>query len=193
MGKIFRFVKKYWLLILISLTAVLFVVNKILETKIPTPVTPTPVTDKVANYRSIVLGVSTQDEVNELLGFPLKEQYINEKKVAEYSSTNEFRNHVVTIENGKVVLIKEIVNTNDNKNSSTIIDSYGTAPYMFYDQRPSATFNLYVYPTNGIAYLGHEDGTLLEIWYFEPTTIDNFINKWGEGYGKEESKVIPKY
>jgi len=184
----FRFIKKYWLLILISLMASLFIVNNVLESRQPSPNIPTPISTSTATYRSLLPGASTQDEVNELLGFPLKEGEQNGDKIAEYESTNKYRNHIITFENGKIALVREIVNSTDGKNSDTITNEYGEPPYILYDQYPAATFHLYVYPQNGIAFLGHEDKTLLEIWYFEPMTIDEFINKWGGGYGKEKPK-----
>jgi len=65
---------------------------------------------------------------------------------------------------------------------------------VLYSQAPNASFDLFVYPANGIAYLGHSDGTILEIWYFPPVeNIDMFIENYGQGYGKEPSKVIPLY
>lgn len=168
---------------MLSLVAILFITNALLKPKLPPSTSPTPATTGASSYRNLIPGASTQDQVNELLGFPLKEEDNAGTKLAEYESTNRFRNHIVEFEGGKVSLVKEIVNTVDNKNSDVVTSIYGPAPYILYNQYPMETFHLYVYPQNGIAYLGHEDKTILEIWYFEPTTIETFRSRWGEGYG----------
>ena len=79
-------------------------------------------------------------------------------------------------------LIKEIVNSNDNIDASFVTNSYGIAPNMLYEDLSNSVFNLYVYPQNGIAYLGAADGTLKEIWYFQQTKLDDFIKNWGTGF-----------
>lgn len=181
-----NFFKKYWLLILVSLAAVLFVVNKILETKQSPSKIPEPVNTNVANYRSITPGTSKLDDVNNLLGFPLGEIKIDGKLISEYQSSNQYRNHVVIFENNTVNLIKEKIISPEDKSANSITKEFGASPYILYSRDPSAVFDLYVYPNNGIAYLGASDGTVLEVWYFKPTTIEEFIDKWGEGYSKEK-------
>ena len=188
MKKIVDFFKKSWLLILIVLMIFLFIADKIIKTKTPVPqVSPTPISTGVADYKSIVPGKSTLDEINNLLGFPIKQNKENGKITAEYGSSSKYRNNVVIVQNGIATLIKEVVTATDNKKAKSITGVYGTAPYRLYDQRPSATFDLYTYPSNGIAFIGHEDGTLLEIWYFQPTTIEVFSSSWGQGYSTRPS------
>lgn len=188
----FKFIKKYWLLILLGIIPILFIINKALETKLTEIPPSSPPTSNVASYKSLIPGESTENDVNNLLGYPVKVDQTDSVKIAEYKSTNPYRNHIVEFENKQISLIKEVVNKEDNKNADSIKSKYGLAPYILYNQYPTSTFNLYVYPKNGIAYLGHEDGTLLEIWYFKPIEIDEFINKWGKGYGKEKPKFPPK-
>ena len=194
MRKIFDFVKTHWLLGLLVLTVLLVGINKILKPKSlenPTvsPATPT----KIADYKSIVPGETTLDEVNNLLGYPVKKTGEGDKTTAEYNSSNKYRNNKITLQNEVATLIKEMVNTPDNKKAQDIINEFGIAPYKFYKQKPSSTFDLYVYQANGIAYLGHIDGTLLEIWYFKPTSIDDFKAAWGTGYSTEKPTEILPY
>lgn len=191
----FKFIKKYWILFLLSFAAILYITNFVLNFKKSptTPPNPTPTTTNTATYKTLSPGSSSQEDVNKVLGSPVKEEKNNGTILAEYKSSNQYRYHTVEFENNTVSIIKEVINTPDNKNSESIISVYGVAPYILYDQYPGSTFNLYVYPQNGIAYLGHKNGTtLLEIWYFKPTSIDNFISKWGQGYGKEKPVGPPK-
>lgn len=194
MGKIVNFIKRYWVLILVALAVVLILIDRIITPKTPTPpVTSTPTSTRIAEYKSIKLGKSTLDEINKLLGFPVGQSEEGGKITAEYKSSSKYRNNIVIVQNGVATLIKEIVTATDNKKSQDITNEFGVAPYRLYSQELSATFDLYVYPANGIAYLGHEDGTLLEIWYFQPTDIDNFTTTWANGYSTEKSNKIPQY
>src|SRR3989344_3878305 len=102
-----KFIKRYWLLNLASLAAILFVINKVLENNAPVSNIPTPISTSVAAYRSLLPGSSTQDQVNKLLGFPVKEEKTDNKTLAEYQSANQYRNHDVIFENSVVILIKE--------------------------------------------------------------------------------------
>lgn len=188
MKKIVGFFKRFWLLILIVLSIILFTADKIIKTKTPgPPVSSTPISTRVADYKSIVPGKSTLDEINNLLGFPIEQNEENGKITAEYGSSSKYRNNIVIVQNGVASLIKEVVTATDNKKAESVTGVYGIAPYRLYDQRPNATFDLYVYPNNGIAYIGHEDRTLLETWYFQPTTIEVFSSSWGQGYSARPS------
>ncbi len=191
MRKIFNFIKKYWLLILISITAILVIINSFIPK--PPEVVPTPRTDKIATYKTITPGASTREDVNELLGTPLKETKLDGKTLSEYKTVNQFINHQIITENDIVGLVKEAINIEDNKNSDVVTSIYGPAPYILYEQVPESVFNLYVYPQNGIAYLGHEDGTILEVWYFSPTSLENFISNWAPNYSTREFTGRPTY
>jgi len=182
MKKVIGFIKKYWVLLIIILAVTLYIVNLFLRGSQSngTP-TPTP-NNKVATFGSLTPGTSSTTDVTNTLGRPIETKTVNGEVVSQYKSTNQYRFHEVVFTNDTAKLIKEIVNTNDKINSDFITNTYGVASNILYEQLANSTFNLYVYPANGIAYLGHTDGTVLEIWYFEPTTIDKFITDWGQGY-----------
>lgn len=186
--------KKIMILFIIFVFSVFFIIFKINNNKknintIPTPFT----TNKVADFNLIVPNQTSLDRINELLGYPVATKEENGITINEYKTTNKYRTHVIKIENGVAVFVKQEIISGEQK-ASDIRNIYGIAPDMLYSQAPSATFELYVYPSNGIAYLGHKDETILEIWYFPPVNnIDIFIEKYGDGYGKEPSKEIPQY
>lgn len=175
---------------MIVLAAILYIVNLFLKGSSLTPIpTPTSITQR-ASYKDIVPGLSSEADLKKSLGTPLKTTTSELGIIDEYKSTSELRHHIATIKNEKVVFFKEIVSAKDETTSTNVTNIYGVAPNILYSKSPNSTFNLYVYPSNGIAYLGHSDGTLLEIWYFEPTTIDNFINLWGKDYLTSPSTEI---
>jgi hypothetical protein len=183
MKKIWSFTKKYWFLPLISLAAIAYLANLLIKSP-PSTTGTNSGSQKVATYGSIAPGVSTQDQVTTALGKSTGTETINGQTAFQYKSTNQNRFHQVIYNNGTVSLIKEVVNSNDNIKSDYVTNQYGMAPYMLYNDQSNNYFNLYVYPSNGIAYLGHADGTVLEIWYFQPTTLDDFIKNWGTGFSE---------
>ena len=175
------FIRKYWILLLVVIAFILYVANLFIKSPTQTNKTHTN-TPPSATFKSLVPGISTPDQVAEQLGKPVSTKTVNGETISQYKSTNQYRFNEVIYTNGSAQLIKEIVNSNDNINADYVTNVYGVAPYMFYNTLSNNHFNLYVYPQNGIAYLGHTDGTLLEIWYFQPTTIDDFVKTWADGY-----------
>lgn len=181
MDKVIKFIKKYWIVIFVVAAIILYVTNLLIKKPTPPPTQNTQA-QQGASYKNITPGVSSEADLIKALGNPIKTTTVGAQKTDEYNSTSPTRRHTITIQNGNVVLIKEIVSSNDTTTSSSITTVYGTAPDILYSHVPDDPFKLYVYPANGIAYLGHSDGTLLEIWYFKPTTIEDFVNLWGQDY-----------
>ncbi len=197
MNKIIEIIKskKITILTIISLSFLIFIVIKINNNK-QNPIvqeipTSTPV-NKIADFNEIIPGKTSLERINELLGKPLNSTVSGELNVSSYKSTNQYRNHKVYSKDGLAELVVEEI-INGSKTANDITKIYGIAPEMLYEKTLSSVFNLYIYPSNGIAYLGHEDGGILEIWYFVPTNINDFIIKWGRDYSKVPSKEIPKY
>lgn len=182
MNKIKIFLKKYfwvWILIIVTIAIIGDAFLQNAKTKPVFVATPVP---QVASYKSIVPGVATEAYLNKILGTPLKTTISGSVKTDEYTANNTLRHHIAIVQGQKVTFIKEIVSSSDTITTKDLISIYGVAPNILYSKLPNSTFNLYVYPANGIAYLGHKDGTLLEIWYFVPTSMNNFIDLWGQDY-----------
>ena len=196
MYKIIEFIKgkKIILIAIISLSSLIFIVYKI-NNKGVEPIQEIPISSPVSgvvNFDEIIPGKTSLERINELLGKPLSSTTSGDLNISDYKSTNKYRNHKVYSKDGLAELVVEEI-INRSKTTKDIQKIYGIAPESLYSKSPTSAFKLYVYPTNGIAYLGHQDGTILEIWYFVPTTIDDFISKWGSDYSKEPSKEVPKY
>ncbi len=181
MKKFIAFAKKHSWVWIIVVVIVSIVGDAIITQKNKPVPTPTPV-PKVADYKSVIPGISTESDLNKILGTPVKTTIDGNRKLDEYKSTSELRLHNAVIENDKVIFIKEIISSYDTTKSSDLTSLYGEPPVKLYSKFPNASFYLYVFPSNGIAYLGHTDGTLLEIWYFIPTTIQEFLSKWATEY-----------
>lgn len=190
MDKFRAFVKKYFWVFIFIIVIVSVIGDAYLQSrsKQPKP-TPTPVAQR-ASYKSIVPGVSTEADLTKLLGTPIKTTINGSQKTDLFKSTSELRNHIAIVQGENVSFFKEIVSAHDTTTAKDIIDIYGAPPNTLYSKLPNSTFNLYVYPANGIAYLGHTDGTLLEIWYFQPTSIGEFITTWGTDYSFQPSTEV---
>lgn len=181
MRKIFEFFRKHsWMWVIV--VVILAIIGDAYLTRVQKPVaTPTPVA-QVATFRNITPGVSSVSDLNKIWGSPLKSTTANGQTTDEYKSTSQSRNSIAIVQSGTVYLIREIISATDTQKASDITSVYGAPPYTLYQKFPNSYFNLYVYPSNGIAYLGHSDGTLQEIWYFPPTTIENFQSTWAPDY-----------
>ncbi len=190
MKRFFEIVKRYsWLSIIIVVLIAIFGDAYLTRSKNVPSASPTPV-PKAASYKDIVPGITTEEDLNKILGTPLKTTINGSEKTDEYKATTGLRHHIAIVQSGKVVFIKEIITSKDTTKASDITAIYGTAPNILYSKFPNATFDLCVYPANGIAYLGHKDGGLLEIWYFQPTNIDDFISIWGKDYSFDKPTEI---
>lgn len=142
--------------------------------------------NQVATYKDISTGESYDaDKINESLGFPVDSTTSGELLINQYRSSNEFRTNEIRIRNGEVDFIKEVVNLDDTRTAESIQKKYGVHNTVLFEKESDSYFDLYIYPDKGLAYLAHQDGTVLEIWYFKPTDIDTFIDKWAPNYQKE--------
>jgi hypothetical protein len=142
-----------------------------------------------ATYDSIIPGVSTKEDVINKFGKPIN----TDPALLEFRSLSPNRNNQVEISQDKVSLVKEIITLKDTRRTTDVINSYGVAQKILYGPYSDTGFYLFVYPTNGIAYIGHpESGLLLEIWYFPPTNIPDFIANYAEGYSESFQESGPE-
>ncbi len=132
------------------------------------------------NLRSLTPGESTINDLESTMGEPVK----SEDNVYEYPTTSNYRFHEVKVENERVRLIKETVTHLDEIYSTSLTEKYGEAEFKLYNvEKYRTSFILYVYPKEGVAYIGHHlDTTVLEIWYFPP--LDD-INEFQKQYAPE--------
>lgn len=151
-------------------------------------VTPIPKTG--ASYKNLTPGVSTQKDLTDSQGNPIKEIQQGNTTTLEYASQNPNFNNQFLIQQGTVNLIKQIVAPADNINISVLNQKYGNYDNVLYGTGSSNGFNLYVYPGKGIAYIGNQQtGDVTETWYFPPTTLDNFKALYASDYSDQENPV----
>lgn len=190
MNKLFNFIKsrKIFLLTFVSVISLIFIFVKVNSNKkdADTIQNQTNISSEVATFKDIAPGNTYKEEdINKILGIPVSSTLSGEVKINNYPSSNEYRTNDIEFINGEVDFIKEVVNLDDNRTAEDIRKIYGVTEYILYENVSDSYFNLYVYPKNGIAYLGHNDGTILEIWYFNPTEINTFKSKWASNYSNK--------
>ena len=189
MGKFFTFVREHKFIAVALTIAITITIGLVVITHQTKKGSSTPTPTKLGggpSFKSIIPGISTEDEANEQLGGAKAQKQEGSKKILEYKSTSPIRQHQLTVEETRVVFVKEIVSANDNKKAQDLKQEYGEPPYTLFNQSSyNSSFSLFVYPEKGFAYLGHEDGTLLEIWYFPPTIIDELLKQWSQNYSFE--------
>ena len=180
----FSLKSKVWKILLIAtgfiLTIFLFVANLL-----PSRTSPETQNQEVslqtgAGFNSLIPGQNTKSEALETLGNPLNNE---ESATLDFESSNPNLFHQIITENEKITFIKEVIAPSDGKTTLDINSLYGDARYVLYGPESIHGFNLYIYPNKGIAYIGHlKEPVLLEVWYFQPTTFENFKAKWATGY-----------
>jgi hypothetical protein len=182
MRKLINFLKQNKIVIYIIVLIAAYIVNLFLKPKqIQENVT---FSTESPNYNSLETGKSSEADLLKTLGNPISQKDENGTKKLEFKSTNQYRHNEAIIKDGKVIKIKEVVNFGEKQTANDITNKYGKPAYKLYSLEEQSSLNLYVYPSIGLAYLGHDDGTLMEIWYFVPTNINQFMNEWGQGYSK---------
>jgi hypothetical protein len=141
--------------------------------------------DQAPVYNDLKLGLSTKDEVINKLGEPLNTQLKVNQELLEYESNNPNFNNEVYLQDNKIYFIKEFVTLEDDKKIPSIKNVYGNPDKVLYGPGSGVGFYLYVYPEDGIAYVGHDkSGILLEIWYFTPVTYEEFKFNYAKDYSE---------
>ena len=172
--------KKAIFIVLAILLIVLFIliyVNRTPKKTVSTTTSTVPLTQ--AKYLDkIIPGETTEQEVLQDFGRPVA----SEGGALQYKSTSTNRNNEILIQKGTVSFIKEIVSYKDTKKLSDLVNQYGESGYLYGPDAVNGYF-LYYHPELGVAYLANPiTETVLEIWYFSPTTIENFKNLYAPDY-----------
>lgn len=178
------FLKKYWIFVLLALIATLLVSLNFYLTKGP----PKEAVLPVPSWRGIVPGETSADTLYKNLGTPQSQKQVGDQTLLEYPRPGLARPNEVVVENNTVGLVREKVS---GKKLGDFKTQYGEPEGEYWGPEKEAGFKLFVYPQTGIALVASlGDGAILEIWYFKPTTLDQFLSVWGKDltleYAKEE-------
>lgn len=180
--KLLTYIKnnKYLTLLLVSILSVLLIYYLIQRNSTSSQNTPKY---QIVKYSNLTLGISTRNDVIKEIGQPQKEYDEGQFKYLEYETSNPNFNDIFKFKSGSLTYIKKIIPLNDNTTFSEMVEKHGIAEAILYGPGSSIGLYLYSYPTQGIAFLGHQvSGLLTEIWYFEPTNYEFFRQNYTDGY-----------
>ncbi|EKE13433.1 MAG: hypothetical protein ACD_13C00018G0010 [uncultured bacterium] len=145
----------------------------------------TKIPETGASYNNLTPGISTEDDVIGQMGTAVKENRSDTITTLEYESNNPNFNNQFSMDSGILTLVKQIVSSKDDVTISSINEKYGNYKNVLYKSSSYSGFNLYIYPDKGLAYIGHQgSGIILEIWYFKPTTFNEFKTSFGQAFSE---------
>ena len=174
-----KIIKILMIISILSLVLMFYLINYKKES--------TKTNNEVTSYKDIsnVSVGLTKEEIEKQIGKSINSVQKAEITISNYKSDNIYRPHQIYFDknNNSELIIKEI--TDNSMTTDKMREDSGLATNILYEKKEHSSFNLYVYLNKGIAYRGHANGGLvLEIWYFKPTDIDSFIEKYAQNYQK---------
>ncbi|OGD87499.1 hypothetical protein A2870_04080 [Candidatus Curtissbacteria bacterium RIFCSPHIGHO2_01_FULL_41_11] len=124
---------------------------------------------------NIYAGQTTKQELETKLGTPEKIEAIDEGVAYFYPTEDRYRPDKIEISGDTVSIIKEQVLESEKGGLNNYLQKYGTPQAKLYG--PFGTIAPgHFWGNNGIIVFGNEhDGTIVEIWYFAPTNLENFL------------------
>lgn len=190
-----QLLKTRWLIILLAVIIVLIFIVKQQTKKLgkvewpaPSPkqllspllrLEPTPTPS--ISWRGVIINQTSQDELKEQLGAPLKQEIQEGFEIQSYPSANKYRLHEITLSQNKIVFIKEQIIDPSEKNLKEFTQKYGHPEKILYNELFKVGFAVHIYPIHGLAVIANpNDGTVLEVWYFESMTLGRFLQTWGK-------------
>lgn len=129
---------------------------------------------------NIYPGFTTKQELEKTLGNPLKTESSGDNAVYFYKTSNEYRQNEIEIESDVVKQINEQVLSNDKRTLNDFWDTLGPEETKLYGAVSSFTPG-YFWGKNGVmVFAGQFDHAIIEIWYFKPTTLEEFLKSHPE-------------
>lgn len=151
-----------------------------------------PLSETGVDYNRITPNKSTRDDLYNTFGDPIKQEAIDGidgSVIFEYKSNNPNFNNEFKLDSNTVSFIKRHTALADNVRTETFNKDYGEFENILYGPSSQSGFNLYLYNTKGIAYVGNQyTGDVVEVWYFPPTNdMDQFIKDYAPEYSKTDN------
>lgn len=134
-------------------------------------------------YATIKIGETTSEEIKKLPD--LKGEQVRGNQTEFDFKSGRYNDNTVVTENG-VVVFKKIVTVDpqtwQHPPLSSYLGAYGNPEAEFTGSSTyGSRFKTYVYPSKGLAFIGNPTpNELYEIQVFEPMTLEQYRNKWGQ-------------
>lgn len=128
----------------------------------------------------IAPGNTTSEELKNKVGRPLETKIENSKIIYSYPTSNEKRQTKIDIAQDVVQLIQEPVIAKEKGILNDYISKFGNPEKVLYGKYSYAS------PANfwgdkGLIVFGNPiSGLIIEVWYFAPTSLDEFLRNYPE-------------
>ena len=177
----FNFLKRYWFLGVLFLVALMLFLLKIffdnLSQQGRTP---------LSSWRGVVPGKDKAEGLVNKLGAPRRQTFEDGKLALEYVRGEELES-LVYIQNNTVDLVRDY--SSRDKKLAVFKNEFGRPEGEFYGPHAAAGFKVFVFASDGTAAIAKPDtGTVIEVWYFEPTSLQNFLSRWGTNFTTERAE-----
>lgn len=124
---------------------------------------------------SIRPGDTTKNEVKSKLGEPEKTESSGEAETYTYPSINKFRKDQIMFSQDVVSIVKEQVIGSEKGKLADYLKQYGQEDSIVYGPLGSVAPG-HFWGKNGVLLFANTgDGTIFEIWYFKPQTLEEFL------------------
>lgn len=168
--------KKYRIYVFLFTILVFLILVKLL-------VKPIEIKPQDNTFENITPGQTNQKTLEKTLGKPVKTESINNNEVYYYQTTKPNWADLFYIDNEskKISLIKNF----DVKTEETyqfFIDRFGSPDNKLYGPDSQNGFFVFTFLNKGVSILANPNSnSILEVWYFIPTDINQFLLSFGQG------------
>jgi hypothetical protein len=186
MRNILSLIKKRFVIIALVFVALVVVVYlQIDDRKRSASPSPSPAS---VFFHSFGIGTASKKEVVDKFGKPTKSTTEGNNETLYYPTKVDTLKNELSFQNDNLSFVKENINSKDDVNLKTLLTTYGEPERILYGPYAYSGYQLYTYPSKGIAYITNPNsGIVLEIWYFQPCSYVDFSSLWG----KEYSETMP--
>ncbi len=172
-----KFYKKYWVIILLAFIATSLLIIKLVFIKEPTQAPPQ--TQQVEVYKGVIPGKTTAKDLSAIFGAPdPKESDFANNTLVYPRKEGGPPDEAIMDDNQTLALMKE---RSLSGNLNDYVNKYGTPEKEYFGEHATTGYKTYVWATKGLAVVaGSADGIIYEVWYFAPTTLEDFKLKFGQ-------------
>lgn len=149
-----------------------------------------PTNTLISSYQKTIIGKTTDEEIAKLSGLKSKQTLPDGSTEYTFKAYSQARDNLIITKDGKVIF-ERLVTVPTNLIHPKITDytlKYGSPEATLVGSKYYGQFeNFYLYPAKGVVVIGTAfTDEVDEIQVFEPTTKDDYLNKWGQDYTPSE-------
>ena len=177
------FIRDYWYVFVFGFFAIILIFAQAI--KLLTPQIPI----QENTWNNITPGYSTTQNMVEILGQPISQEQTDFG--VRYSYESEFPTIPTKVETNlkqKVVFIKQRVAYDPELTLNKLQQNYGNFDFEINVPESHGAIKAFVFLQKGVAVIAHiADQSIEQVWYFEPTSKEKFLQNWGQNLSDQES------